>query len=135
MQLTLIKFYLTAYYNNSNCRTDYIPLTMSLGFRKITNLRHKHKLASDLLKVAGEDTLKELTRIINKLSDGDNIPDDWKNSITLPIFKGKGNAMKCGNYSEVRLQEHSEQNTFILSHQTHNQVVTNKTNKLGKISL
>ena len=59
-----------------------------------------------MLKVAGEETLKELICIINKLL-GDNTPDDWKNSITIPVFEGQGDVMKYGNDGGVRLLEHS----------------------------
>ena len=48
-------------------------------------------VTSDLLKVAGEETLKELSCIMSKLLDGDNMPDDWKNKIIVPLFKGKCN--------------------------------------------
>lgn len=34
------------------------------------------------------------------------IPKDWKGSYTIPIFKGKGDALKCGNYRGIRLLEH-----------------------------
>jgi len=38
---------------------------------------------------------------------GESIPEDWKSSTTIPIYKGKGDAMDCGKYRRVRLLEHS----------------------------
>ena len=35
------------------------------------------------------------------------IPDDWKNSILLPVFKGKGDSMECGSYRVIKLLEHA----------------------------
>ena len=32
--------------------------------------------------------------------------DEQKTSVTVPIFKGKGDAMSCGSYREVKLLEH-----------------------------
>jgi len=32
--------------------------------------------------------------------------EDWKGSTTIPIYKGKGDAMECGKYRGVRLLEH-----------------------------
>jgi len=26
------------------------------------------------------------------------IPEDWKSSVVLPIYKGKGDPMECGSY-------------------------------------
>jgi len=36
----------------------------------------------------------------------EEIAKDWKDSITIPIYKGKVNAMDCGKYRGVRLLEH-----------------------------
>jgi len=35
------------------------------------------------------------------------IPDDWKSSILLPVFKGKGDPMECGSYRVIKLLEHA----------------------------
>jgi len=29
------------------------------------------------------------------------IPQDWKSSMVLPIYKGKGDPMECGSYREL----------------------------------
>jgi len=35
------------------------------------------------------------------------IPDDWKSSLILPIYKGKGDAMECGSYRGIKLLEYA----------------------------
>ena len=50
--------------------------------------------------------IKELRNFFNNLLEGEEIPKDWKDNITIPIYKGKGEAMECGNYRGVRLLEH-----------------------------
>jgi len=35
------------------------------------------------------------------------IPEDWKSSVVLPIYKGKGDPMKCGSCRGIRLLEHA----------------------------
>jgi len=35
------------------------------------------------------------------------IPEDWKSSVILPIYKGKGNPMECGSYRGIKLLEHA----------------------------
>jgi len=35
------------------------------------------------------------------------IPADWKSSVILPIYKGKGDPMECGSYRGIKLLEHS----------------------------
>ncbi len=47
-----------------------------------------------------------MTRVFRSIVDEGGIPEDWKNSITVPIYKGKGDALECGKYRGVRLLEH-----------------------------
>ena len=35
------------------------------------------------------------------------IPEDWKSSVILPIYKGKGDPMECGSYRRIKLLEHA----------------------------
>jgi len=35
------------------------------------------------------------------------IPEDWKSSVILPIYKGKGGPMECGSYRGIKLLEHA----------------------------
>jgi len=35
------------------------------------------------------------------------IPEDWKSSAVLPIYKGKGDPMECGSYRGIKLLEHA----------------------------
>ena len=35
------------------------------------------------------------------------MPDEWKTSVIVPIFKGKGDVMSCGSYRGVKLLEHA----------------------------
>jgi len=35
------------------------------------------------------------------------MPDDWKSSILLPVFKKKGDPMKYGSYRAIKLLEHA----------------------------
>ena len=36
-----------------------------------------------------------------------SIPDDWKSSVVLPIYKNKGDPMECGSYRGIKLLEHA----------------------------
>ena len=37
---------------------------------------------------------------------GELAPDEWRNSLTIPLYKGKEDAMQCGKYRGLRLFEH-----------------------------
>ena len=60
----------------------------------------------DLLREVGGDGLRILTKIFQEIVEGGEIPDDWKLSLTVPIYKGKGDALDCGRYRGIRLLEH-----------------------------
>jgi len=35
------------------------------------------------------------------------IPEDWKSSVVIPIYNGKGDAMECGSYRGIKLLEYA----------------------------
>jgi len=35
------------------------------------------------------------------------IPEDWKSSVVLPFYKGKGDPMESGSYRGIKLLEHA----------------------------
>ena len=47
-----------------------------------------------------------LTEICNRLLAGECIPDDWKESMLVPLYKRKGAMRDCGAYRRVKLLEH-----------------------------
>ena len=34
------------------------------------------------------------------------MPESWKRSTVVPVYKGNGNVLECGNYHTVKLLEH-----------------------------
>ena len=46
-------------------------------------------------------------KVMMELLDGRGMPDGWKTSVVVPIFKGKGDVMSCGSYRGVKLLEHA----------------------------
>ena len=39
--------------------------------------------------------------------DGCEMPERWKESVLVPIYKGKGDATECDSYRGVKLLEHT----------------------------
>ena len=35
------------------------------------------------------------------------VPEDWKSSMVLLIYKGKGDPMECASYREIKLLKHA----------------------------
>jgi len=48
-----------------------------------------------------------LLDLCNGIAKESCIPEDWKSSVILPIYKGKGDPMNCGSYREIKLLEHA----------------------------
>ena len=48
-----------------------------------------------------------LTRLFNRLLMDERIPEEWRMSVLIPIYKNKGDAQCCGNYSRLKLISHT----------------------------
>ena len=55
----------------------------------------------------GGCSVEWLTPLYNLIVAQGKIPNDWRSSILLPFFKGKGNPMECGTYRAIKLLEHA----------------------------
>ena len=47
-----------------------------------------------------------MLQLCQRVLNGKGIPDEWKTSVVMPIFKGKGDGMNCGSYRGEKLLEH-----------------------------
>ena len=63
-------------------------------------------VTSDLLKVCEKESVTRLVKITNSMLDGQKMPECWRNSDSIPIFKGKGDVRSCGSYRSIKLLEH-----------------------------
>ena len=49
--------------------------------------------------------VRELRGVENGLLMGERMPESWKRSTVVPLYKGKGNVLECGNYRTIKLLE------------------------------
>ena len=64
-------------------------------------------LVAEMIQAAGEDRIKWLRSVCNQALKEGVVPDDWKKSVLVPVFKGKGDAMDCGAYRGLKILEHA----------------------------
>ena len=64
------------------------------------------EMTSDLLKEVGDRGTEELVKVFRNIQDRGEMPAEWAESFTIPVYKGKGDALSCGKYRGVRLLEH-----------------------------
>ena len=58
------------------------------------------------IKAAGDGVFACLTSLFNHIIYICRVPNHWHLSYIISFFKGKGDALSCGNYRGLKLQEH-----------------------------
>ena len=62
-------------------------------------------LTIEAIMVVAEMKPELLTYILQRIM-ADGIPDSWKKSKHIPIFKNKGDILECNNYRRIKLTSH-----------------------------
>ena len=65
------------------------------------------QVTADLLKAGGDFCAEELAAICRRVAEEERPPDDWKDSWTSPIYKGKEDSLLCEKHRRMRLLEHA----------------------------
>ena len=65
------------------------------------------KVSVKMIVANGEIGVKVMMEQCQRVLDGRGMPDEWKTSVIVPIFKGQGDVMSCGSYRGVKLLEHA----------------------------
>ena len=55
----------------------------------------------------GKIGVEVVMALCQDILDGRGMPDEWKTSVIMPIFKGKDDVKSCGSYRGVKLLEHA----------------------------
>ena len=63
-------------------------------------------VAAEMFKGMGKLGIAEMTEALRKIASEGRIPDSWKNSTTIALYKGKGDALDCSKHRGLRLLEH-----------------------------
>ena len=65
------------------------------------------EVSVEMIIAGGEIGIKVMMELCQRVFDGRGMPDEWKTSVIVPIFKEKGSVMSCGSYRGVKLLEHA----------------------------
>ena len=65
------------------------------------------ELPVEVWKCIGKMGIKFLTRLFNRLLMDERMPEEWRKSVLIPIYKNKGDAQCCGNYRGIKLMSHT----------------------------
>jgi len=84
--------------------------------------RHKASRLSGLIT----KMFQWILDLCNGIVKEGNISKDWKSSVVLPFYKGKGDLMECGSYRRIKLLEHAMKVVErIFEHKIRQQIVIN----------
>ena len=61
----------------------------------------------EVRKCLGESALKFLTKLYNRTMESERMPEEWRDSVLIPIFKNKGDVQSCSNYRGIKLISHT----------------------------
>jgi len=67
--------------------------------------RHKapgmSRLSAEMVQVTEDIGTQLLLDLCNGIVKEGCTPEDWKSSVILPIYKGKGDPIECGSYRKT----------------------------------
>ncbi|KAK3515812.1 hypothetical protein QTP70_034025, partial [Hemibagrus guttatus] len=61
----------------------------------------------EVWKCLGEAAVEFLTSLFNRVLESERMPEEWRRSVLVPIFKNKGDVQSCSNYSGITLMSHT----------------------------
>ena len=66
-----------------------------------------HELPVEVWKCMGKMGIKFLTGLFKRLLMGERMPEEWRRSVLIPIYKNKRDAQCCGNCRGIKLMSHT----------------------------
>jgi hypothetical protein len=61
----------------------------------------------EVWRCLGDIAIVWLTKLFNIIFRSNKMPDEWRRSILIPIFKNKGDIQSCTNYRGIKLMSHT----------------------------
>ena len=61
----------------------------------------------EVWRCLGDIAIVWLTKLFNHIFRSNKIPDEWRRSILVPIYKNKRDIQSCTNYQRIKLMSHT----------------------------
>ncbi|KAK3566863.1 hypothetical protein QTP86_004619 [Hemibagrus guttatus] len=61
----------------------------------------------EVWKCLGEAAVESLASLFNRVLESERMPEEWRRSVLVPIFKNKGDVQSCSNYRGIKLMSHT----------------------------
>ncbi|KAM1682632.1 hypothetical protein EV1_033564 [Malus domestica] len=78
----------------------------------LKKIKHRKPVGPDYIpievwKVLGETGIAWLTDLFNRILKTKKMPNEWRKSTLVPIYKNKGDVQNCMNYRGIKLMSHT----------------------------
>ena len=78
----------------------------------LKGMKHEKAMGPDGIPVEvwmslGEGGVDMLLDLLQKIFEQEKMPEEWRDSVILPIFKEKGDIQDCRNYRCVKMISHT----------------------------
>ena len=61
------------------------------------------KATGEMIKGVGNRVVVWIWRLCNIAFESDDVPEDWRSAVIVPLYKGKGERTECSNYRGISL--------------------------------
>ncbi|KAK3529887.1 hypothetical protein QTP86_007205 [Hemibagrus guttatus] len=61
----------------------------------------------EVWKCLGEAAVEFLVSLFNRVLESERMPEEWRRSVLVPIFKNKGDVQSCSNYRGIKLMSYT----------------------------
>ncbi|KAK3535087.1 hypothetical protein QTP70_003936 [Hemibagrus guttatus] len=61
----------------------------------------------EVWKCLGEAAVEFLASLFNRVLESERMPEEWRRSVLVPIFKNKDDVQSCSNYRGIKLMSHT----------------------------
>ncbi|KAK3517790.1 hypothetical protein QTP70_018948, partial [Hemibagrus guttatus] len=61
----------------------------------------------EVWKCLREAAVEFLANLFNRVLESERMPEEWRRSVLVPIFKNKGDVQSCSNYRGIKLMSHT----------------------------
>ena len=65
------------------------------------------EIPAEVWKCLGDEGVDVLWDLLKKIHEQEKMPDEWRDSVVIPIYKEKGDIQDCGNYRGIKLMPHT----------------------------
>ena len=62
---------------------------------------------TEFWKSLGEEGVDMLLDLLQEIFEQEKMPEEWRDSVIVPIFKEKGNIQDCGNHRGIKMKSHT----------------------------